>query len=124
MSEEKAKIASIPACSWEETEKAIKDTGSIVLAVFKASEEGECPACSYLDMVMTQLQEEVPEAPLGAVTLDEAAPGCREVTDMLGVTEYPTVIVFREGKELRRLDLSLKPDEDLEALRSLCQELQ
>ena len=124
MSEEKAEIASIPACSWEETEKAIKNAGTIVLAVFKASEEGECPACSYLDMVMTQLQEEAPEAPLGAVTLDEAAPGCREVTDKLGVTEYPTVIVFREGKELRRLDPSLKPDEDLEALRSLCQELQ
>jgi thioredoxin-like negative regulator of GroEL len=115
---------STPTCSWPETEQAIKDTGIIVLAVFRASEEGECPACSYLDMVMTQLQEENPQAPLGAVTLDESAPGCREVTDMLGVTEYPTVIVFKDGKELRRLDPSLRPQEDLAALRSLCQELQ
>ena len=113
-----------PACSWPETEQAIKDAKTIVLAVFRASEEGECPACSYLDMVMTQLQEEAPEAPLGAVTLDESAPGCREVMDMLGVTEYPTVIVFKDGRELRRLDLSLRPQEDLEALRSLWQELQ
>ncbi len=113
-----------PTCSWEETEKAIKEAGNIVVAVFLSAEEGECQACGYYDMVMTEVQEELPEAPLGSITLDEAHPGCREVTDKLGVTEYPTVIAFKDGRELKRLGLSLRPEEDLEALRSLCQELQ
>ncbi len=113
-----------PTCSWEETEKAIKEHGNIVLAVFLLAEEGECAACDYYDMVMSEIQEELPEAPLGAVAIDLAHPGCREVADKLGITEYPAVIAFKDGKELKRLDPSLKPEEDLSALRALCQELQ
>jgi len=123
MIQEKAEPESIPTCSWPETEKAIKEAGNIILAVFLSAEEGECQACDYYDMVMSEIQQELPEAPLGAVTLDEAHPGCREVVDNLGVTEYPTVIAFKDGKELKRFGPSLKPEEDLEALRSLCQEL-
>jgi hypothetical protein len=113
-----------PSCSWAETEKAIKEAGNMVLALFMTGGEAECTGCTYYDMVMTEVQEELPEAPLGALTLDLADPACQEVADKLGVIEYPTVIAFKDGKELKRLDPSLKPDEDLEALRSLCREVQ
>ena len=113
-----------PACSWEETEKTIKEAGTMVLALFATAAEVKCEACDYYDWVMTAVQEESPAEPLGALTLDLADPGCLEVREKLGVTEYPTVIAFKGGKELKRLLPSLKPDEDLEALRSLCQELE
>ncbi len=111
-------------CSWEETEKVIKEAGSMVLTFFTAAGEAKCEACDYYDMVMTSVQEEDPEAPLGALTLDMADPGCREVAERLGVTEYPTVIAFKGGKELKRLLPTLHPEEDLEALKTLCQELE
>ncbi|MFH1483335.1 MAG: thioredoxin family protein [Chloroflexota bacterium] len=113
-----------PACSWEETEKTIKEAGNIVLALFATAADAKCEACDYYDWVMTAVQEESPEAPLGALTLDLADPGCQEVAEKLGVTEYPTVVAFKGGKELKRLLPSLKPEEDLEALKSLCRELQ
>ena len=112
-----------PACSWEETEKAIKEAGSMVLALFATAADAKCEACDYYDWVMTAVQEESPEAPLGALTLDLADPGCQEVAEKLGVTEYPTVVAFKGGKELKRLLPSLKPEEDLEALKSLCREV-
>ena len=112
-----------PACSWEETEKTIKEAGSMVLALFATAADAKCEACDYYDWVMTAVQEESPEAPLGALTLDLADPGCQEVAEKLGVTEYPTVVAFKGGKELKRLLPSLKPEEDLEALKSLCREV-
>ncbi len=113
-----------PACSWEETEKTIKEAGNMVLALFATAADAKCEACDYYDMVMTALQEESPEAPLGALTLDMADPACQEVADKLGVTEYPTVIAFKGGKELKRLLPTLHPEEDLAALKTLCQELE
>ena len=110
-------------CSWEETERTIKEAGNMVLTFFTAAGEEKCEACDYYDMVMSAVQEQNPEAPLGALTLDLADPGCRDVAERLGLTEYPTVIAFKDGKELKRLSPSLKPEEDLESLRSLCQEL-
>ena len=113
-----------PACSWEETEKTIKEAGNMVLALFATAADAKCEACEYYDWVMTAVQEESPAEPLGALTLDLADPACQEVADKLGVTEYPTVILFKDGKELKRHLPSLKPEEDLESLRSLCRELQ
>ena len=110
-------------CSWEETEKAIKEAGNMVLTLFAAAGEAKCEACDYYDWVMTSVQEESPETPLGALTLDLADPGCQEVAERLGVTEYPTVIAFKGGKELKRLLPTLQPEEDLESLRSLCREV-
>ncbi len=85
-----------------EVEKAIEP----VLLVFQAD---WCMPCRMLERVIDELAEEYSERlKVGAVDTD----GNRGISLKFGVNAIPTVLIFREGRLLRKL-VGLQQKEDL-----------
>jgi thioredoxin-like negative regulator of GroEL len=108
-------------CSWPDAEEIIQKEGRLIFACF-VGREGQCVACDYYEAVTEQA---IPGKEVGfaAVAIDPDDPGCQEVAERLNLEEYPTVIAFKDGKEVERLKVTLDEEQDIKALSDLADRL-
>ena len=108
-------------CSWPDANEIIQKEGRLIFACF-AGEAGQCVACDYYEAVTEQA---IPGKEVGfaAVAIDPDDPGCQEVAEKLNLEEYPTVIAFKDGKEVERLPVTLDQETDIKALAELADRL-
>lgn len=65
-----------------------------------------CGPCKMLSFVLKDISKLKPEFPIYIIDFDEN----RELKERLGVKGFPTMLFFKEGKELSRLEgLKQKP---------------
>jgi thioredoxin 1 len=65
-----------------------------------------CGPCKMLSFVLKDIAKQKPEFPIYIIDFDEN----RELKEQLGVKGFPTMLFFKEGKEISRLEgLKQKP---------------
>jgi thioredoxin 1 len=65
-----------------------------------------CGPCKMLSFVLRDIDKQKPEFPIYTIDFDEN----RELKEQLGVKGFPTMLFFKEGKEVSRLEgLKQKP---------------
>mgnify|MGYP001439583444 FL=1 len=65
-----------------------------------------CGPCKMLSFVLKDIAKQKPEFPIYIIDFDEN----RELKERLGVKGFPTMLFFKEGKEVSRLEgLKQKP---------------
>ena len=65
-----------------------------------------CGPCKMLSFVLKDIVKQKPDFPIYIIDFDEN----RELKERLGVKGFPTMLFFREGKEVSRLEgLKQKP---------------
>jgi len=65
-----------------------------------------CGPCKMLSFVLKDISKQKPEFPIYIIDFDEN----RELKERLGVKGFPTMLFFKDGKELSRLEgLKQKP---------------
>jgi len=65
-----------------------------------------CGPCKMLSFVLKDIDKQNPDFPIYTIDFDEN----RELKEQLGVKGFPTMLFFREGKEVSRLEgLKQKP---------------
>lgn len=72
-----------------------------------------CAPCMMQGKVLEELEEEYPELVIGKVNVDE----CGNLAHRFGVDAIPTLIFFREGKPLERVEGLRQGEELLEYFR-------
>ncbi len=90
------------------TEIAEKDYESLDHAAPKMIEfySKTCGPCKMLAFVLRDIARQKPDFPIYTIDFDEN----RELKERLGVKGFPTMLFFREGREVGRLEgLQQKP---------------
>ncbi len=65
-----------------------------------------CGPCKMLSFVLKDINKQKPEFPIYIIDFDEN----RELKEQLGVKGFPTMLFFKNGKEISRLEgLKQKP---------------
>ena len=65
-----------------------------------------CGPCKMLSFVLKDISKQKPEFPIYIIDFDEN----RELKERLGVKGFPTMLFFKDGKEVSRLEgLKQKP---------------
>lgn len=65
-----------------------------------------CGPCKMLSFVLKDIDKSMPDFPIYQIDFDEN----RELKESLGVKGFPTMLFFKDGKEVERMDgLKQKP---------------
>ncbi|MBQ3792446.1 MAG: thioredoxin [Clostridia bacterium] len=89
-------------------EKEVLEAKETVLVDFWAS---WCMPCRMLSPVIEEIEKEHPEIKVGKVNVDEEP----ELAIRYGVSGIPTVLIFRDGKPVKK-SVGFVPKENLTAL--------
>jgi len=67
-----------------------------------------CPPCKMLAPVLEELASELKDINIFKINVDEA----RATASKFGVSSIPTMVFFKDGKEIKR-EMGFKPKEEL-----------
>ncbi len=86
-----------------ETDYAAMDQSTPMLVEFYSK---TCGPCKMLSFVLKDISKQRPDFPIYIIDFDEN----RQLKEQLGVKGFPTMLFFRDGKEVSRLEgLKQKP---------------
>ncbi len=91
-------------------EDAIKE--NVVLVDFFAT---WCGPCKMLSPVLEQVAQEVSDVSIAKLDIDESL----EVAKQFGVMSVPTMIIFKDGKEVDRIVGLRQKNQIIEALKNV-----
>lgn len=114
MTEEQAKELSL-----EGLKSIIDEKKNLIVVMNKGS---ECEPCDYLSPLVDVLGEEN-KTLVVRVGITEGNSSDEEILDNLEIKEYPTVIAYKDGQEVKRMLPKLKFREDVDELDNLMKQI-
>jgi len=105
-------------CSLKKLQEII-DQEKDILVFFTLGGQADCPACEYYANLTSALAAEDSRFKYGQVSIDPDDASCKEIAEKLDLQEWPTVIGYKGGREIKRLSPKLDMEKDIDELCNL-----